>query len=703
MATKNVGLQRIRKSTCAKDVRTGAVTWGIAIAKDNRFHYGGASGTKADGHSNGCYFCGTNKYRKPKGMVDREFSYCCNPFVNACFAHGGGDPVALKLCKAGRSRDFGTRASTSYHRSKDFQYISHPTISKLIPGDVMCSSGHVKLYIGDKKAVEAGSHDDNRRNSKSWNNSIHVTSCKSVGSYRCYRYVGKGGAWMTMPENSDKITIPDDSYSGDMIIEDDGRAIVLDKETKRLWSSENYQYITEKEDNDEENFTKFTHNLYKSISGNFVKIDDPKSGAVMQVTNSVAELGLASVDYQKDKPSRMKAAPKTLLNSYPTLVEAPTILLDFNGVLVGGYGNRGDRYPNYINSLTVRKINGRINNYSISLTYQIRPGEDPNYIDKLIARTGYRNPLKIIYGDSASGGLYREESAVIVDARHNESIADYRINYTIQAISSIGVATTGLTSYPAKTDKPSNAIYDMLYGNGESSNALLSMFPGMQNRTLVAANNLIPTTDASVQLSGMSNVSPLSYLTYSVASMQNAADPKTSYFLTYADDAYNRFGGAYFKITEVNKSNVPTSSATYSLVVNYPTDNNILSFNLNTNEYWSMVFENTNKLETWEYGIDDNGQITANKINLLYRSDDFGKSELINSKWWNEVTEYPISAKVTLKGLTAPVMLMTYIDVDVRFYGQQDMTSGLYVVTEQVDNISGSGCTTELTLLRVSE
>ena len=46
---------------------------------------------------------------------------------------------------------------------------------------------------------------------------------------------------------------------------------------------------------------------------------------------------------------------------------------------------------------------------------------------------------------------------------------------------------------------------------------------------------------------------------------------------------------------------------------------------------------------------------------------------------------------------------MTYIKVNTLFYGQKDIASGLYVVTDQEDSVSGNGCTTTLTMLRVGE
>ena len=90
---------------------------------------------------------------------------------------------------------------------------------------------------------------------------------------------------------------------------------------------------------------------------------------------------------------------------------------------------------------------------------------------------------------------YREESAVILDVRQSEDPAAYKINYTIKAISSIGVASTSLTTFSKKTAKPSSIIFDLLYNSGEISKNLINLFPGMRDRTLVASKNLIPTDD----------------------------------------------------------------------------------------------------------------------------------------------------------------------------------------------------------------
>ena len=156
------------------EVIADTITWAKWIAGDNRFHYGGPRNSKYDGHKNGCYFCGTNSKTKPKAMKNREFSYCCNPFVGAAWAHGGCVPAALKLCQEGSSWDF--HKGVGYDKSPLFTNLGHPDKSKLKPGDVLCSDTHVALYVGNGRLVEAAGGDDNVKNSAKWNNSIRVAN-----------------------------------------------------------------------------------------------------------------------------------------------------------------------------------------------------------------------------------------------------------------------------------------------------------------------------------------------------------------------------------------------------------------------------------------------------------------------------------------------------------------------------------------------
>lgn len=166
------------------EVIADAVEWAKRIAKNNNFHYG--HGEHA--HHNGCYYCGTQRLKKGHGIKEYETTYCCNPFIGAAWAHGGGDATAYKMCHNCNSWDFGTDKG-SYHTSKLFDKVSLKSIKA---GDVLCSNGHVALYIGNGKVVQAGHEDDNVIKSDDWNDSIAIGTWD--GYKRAYRYNGSVNA-----------------------------------------------------------------------------------------------------------------------------------------------------------------------------------------------------------------------------------------------------------------------------------------------------------------------------------------------------------------------------------------------------------------------------------------------------------------------------------------------------------------------------
>lgn len=133
-----------------------AVNWAIQIANDNSFTYG----KKPETSKVGCYFCGTNQKRKPKGY---EKTYVCMTFVHAAYAHGAGDPEMLKDCKSGSHCI--SLTDTNFTRYTCWEKIGRCKdlkISDLKPGDVLVmwssnndSTGHMCMYVGGDKLVEA--------------------------------------------------------------------------------------------------------------------------------------------------------------------------------------------------------------------------------------------------------------------------------------------------------------------------------------------------------------------------------------------------------------------------------------------------------------------------------------------------------------------------------------------------------------------
>ena len=138
-----------------EDAINAAVQWGIDIANDNSFTYG----TGKRSHRYGCYFCQTNvgprKNIKGKGKVNGhsyEKTYCCNPFVHACYAHGAGDANMLAACQAGKGIAMTKKSFTRYGHWKSVGKVSKGNLRK---GDVLVRSNHVCMYIGDGQIVHA--------------------------------------------------------------------------------------------------------------------------------------------------------------------------------------------------------------------------------------------------------------------------------------------------------------------------------------------------------------------------------------------------------------------------------------------------------------------------------------------------------------------------------------------------------------------
>ena len=73
-----------------------------------------------------------------------------------------------------------------------------------------------------------------------------------------------------------------------------------------------------------------------------------------------------------------------------------------------------------------------------------------------------------------------------------------------------------------------------------------------------------------------------------------------------------------------------------------------------------------------------------------------------DSTWWTKVTQYPIEASITIKGLLRPAVLMTYVKVNVFYFGRKHIASGFYLITSQEDKIGLDGYKTTLGLLRVA-
>lgn len=446
-----------------------------------------------------------------------------------------------------------------------------------------------------------------------------------------------------------------------------------------------------------------TNGFYADVTVSTAKVNSNKDTVVEDVVTKAINGILSGITGTTEpiiKNTPKRELVKGNLTSYPTLVQAPYIELDLNGVTIGGYNNDADKYPNHLISMDIDKVNGRINNYTINIVHQIRAGEDPNLIDTLLSRTGYRNKVKIKYGDSAYSSFFKEEEAYIIDVTHTDNVSSASINYTIKAISSVGSIQSATYQFSSVMDKPSNQIIKLLYENASTSVELLGILEGMRNKSEALGKNLIPQDDDVISIPGLKDASLIDRITQLVSKMRDSKNPSTTYTLTYIDGKK-----PYFKIGKIKQTNASKSVALkncYYVDVGFPGDSFVTNFSLNNDVYWPMYYKYAGNFSEYKYNIDYSGNIYSQKIHPLELDDKFQTKNVSQMNWWEYVRSYPVSASLTIKGLMKPVMLIENIYIYSTFYGQEDLATGIYSIIGQKDRVDGSGYSTTLELLKVS-
>lgn len=384
----------------------------------------------------------------------------------------------------------------------------------------------------------------------------------------------------------------------------------------------------------------------------------------------------------------------------------------------------GVRYPNYIQSLTVTKINGQVNQYVLNINYPITQNDDPNFFEKIFGSVSQTRKIIFTYGDAATPSfVYKEEEAVITNIQQSFNLEGSSISYTIHAISGAALNTPACLSFPAGYGKPSTKIKEVFYAYN-----LKSVFTGMNEKNW---NRLIAGDDAECAFDTKVNISALDYIMYLVSCMypvsnSSKTDPKSIYILTIHDESsydnyytYNRnFGdvrgtdineqavevpGPYFKVSKVSY-NTEKSDA-YELDIGYNSSTIVTSFSLENNENYSLYYDHQMELAPDQYKrqINNNGKfedvyaptVMSNNLEFIATPSD--------RTWWTKITQFPVNATVTVQGLLRPARLLTYIRLNVIFPGgHKHISSGLYIITKQIDTIDGRGYRTQLNMTKVA-
>lgn len=408
----------------------------------------------------------------------------------------------------------------------------------------------------------------------------------------------------------------------------------------------------------------------------------------------------------------------TLLSS-TNRIEVPFVKVTIGGYTFGIYkgktgGNKSngvyagieDSFPNYVKSLEVKKTNTSINNYKLEISYPVTNNSDPNFFEKILGSESSTRKITIAYGDATQPNfaynLEREESATITNVETHLDLHNSVINYTISAVSAVKSSLTDCKTFPGVKGKPSMVIKSLVRDNANYH--LLDVFTGMNVNKL---DDYIAGDDAIVAIPTMTRVSTLEYISKLVEYMNPKYDPaervvNSAYYQLSTFDDEN---GSYFRVIKIDSGrdhNSLDNLSTYSIDIGYPTANIITDFNINTTNNWSLYYEykmseNANYINV----IGDDGSVTQEYSPILAKSDDNELRADVKT-WWTKATSFPITATLKLKGLLRPTILMSYVKVNVWFYGNKHISSGYYIITSHVDSVSESGYFTTLGLQRVS-
>ena len=374
----------------------------------------------------------------------------------------------------------------------------------------------------------------------------------------------------------------------------------------------------------------------------------------------------------------------------------------------GAYKATKIKFPNYVKGLTITKINGQVNKYNLNISFPITTNTDPNFFEKVFSSVSSSRKIVFSYGDMALPSyVYRDEEAIITNVTSVFNAKSPVINYTVEAISSATLLYAGTYTFQARRAKPSTVIEELLRDNKYK---LTELFYGMRDLNKVFDNNLIARDDKVVNIELKTNISIFDYLVYLVSCMTPVSDEggfgkSGLYVINVIDDMTGVYQGPYFTVKKMTTSSLRQSALeTYTIDVGFPSQNIVTDFSVDNNETYSIYYDYTNSItqEEYRYRINDNGKLEPVYAPLLSSGNAEYKTTEADRSWWTAVTEYPITAQITLKGLIRPALLMSYVKLNMYYFGKKHISSGLYVISKQVDTIDESGFRTTLSLVRVA-
>lgn len=366
------------------------------------------------------------------------------------------------------------------------------------------------------------------------------------------------------------------------------------------------------------------------------------------------------------------------------------------------------QFPQYIQQLEVQKINGQVNKYTLSIKYPVTQHDDPNFFEKVFSSVSRTRKIIFTYGDAENPAyVYKNEEAIITKISQTFNLQGSSIDYTVSAVSSAALQTDGTITVfgTGKKVRPSEEIKKLF----KSNKSLQNTFTGMSVADL---DMLIESGDMMVEVETKRNISAIDYINYLAGCMipegSQAGLSKEIYIMTIYDDSITSADssmskkGPYFKVSKV--STVMDRDDAYEIDIGINTSTIVRSFSIENNENYSIYYEYQEKAHPEDYVRRINGDGIWEDVyapTKMMRQNSYN-TEASDKVWWTKATQFPINATIQVQGLLRPATLMQYVKLNVIFPGgRKHLSSGLYIVTKQVDNIGPNGYATNLGLTRI--
>lgn len=374
------------------------------------------------------------------------------------------------------------------------------------------------------------------------------------------------------------------------------------------------------------------------------------------------------------------------------------------------------KYPNIITKLKVnRLVDGSDNQYTLTIKYLPQDGDDPSYIDKLLAANYQQNDSKMIiaYGDSSLDGFIRNKmEATILKSSMSVDLETSALEYTIKALSlssiySIYKDSNGEPiqfSFPARKDMYPSEILKLVYN--DPIYQLKKVFPGGITINGIDINEINDSNRPDIFRSGEviseSKCNPYEYLIRVVKSMYSSEigtkDNSNKPFIYSINDSYMNQSFDIFNL-------VTNSSEDYVDEVEIGIeDSKVTSYKFDSDfsylMYQSYASENNEK-GLYKYYYDDKGN--EYKVKSYDGSASVNSHEQIarDKRWYESVSELPYALTLTTRYLKRSIPLGSNLKVTIIIKGQVHWTSGIFMITESVDEISTSGYSSTLKMLRL--